>query len=97
MGTAISTMMGTAEFQSIPTDALFSTLYSELHLLARRQLARFYLTHDRPGEALPHLRVLSTSPSVLPEDAAWARRMLATLPFQLAVLGNPSQARAVSG
>ena len=40
MGTAISTMMGTAEFQSIPTDALFSTLYSELHLLARRQLAR---------------------------------------------------------
>jgi tetratricopeptide (TPR) repeat protein len=62
--------------------------------LARRQLARFYLAQDRPEEALPHLRALSGSPFIVPEQAAWARRMLATLPFQVVVLGDPVESAA---
>jgi tetratricopeptide (TPR) repeat protein len=56
--------------------------------LLRRDLARFYLFHDQPEKALPHLRLLATPAALLPEHAAWARRMLATLPFQLVVLGR---------
>jgi tetratricopeptide (TPR) repeat protein len=58
--------------------------------LLRRNLARFYLFHDQPEKAFPHLRLLATPAAVLPEHAAWARRMLATLPFQLAALGRPA-------
>src|SRR5262249_44638453 len=63
--------------------------------LVWRQLARFYLDHDRPEEALPHLRVLSVSPSTLPEHVAWARRMLATLSFQLVALRGAAKGVAL--
>src|SRR5262249_39620745 len=65
--------------------------------LVRRQLARFYLDHDLPEEALPHLPVLSVSPSPLPGHAARARRMLATLSFQVVALGRPVQGVEVPG
>ena len=41
MGSMISSLTGTAESsENTATDALFSTLYSELHRLAKRELAR---------------------------------------------------------
>ena len=41
MGATVFSMIGAVEAQqNIPTDALFSTLYSELHRLARWELAR---------------------------------------------------------
>jgi RNA polymerase sigma factor (TIGR02999 family) len=41
MGSTISALIGAAENRdSVATDALFSTLYSELHRLAKRELAR---------------------------------------------------------
>ena len=65
--------------------------------LVLRDLAYFYLFHDRPGEALPPLRALIGSPSALVEHVAWARRMLATLPFQIAALSPiTGESRAVS-
>ena len=55
--------------------------------LLRSEVARFYLFHDRPEEALPHLRAVVAA-ATLPDHVVRARRMLATLPFQLAVLGR---------
>ena len=65
--------------------------------LLRRDLARFYLLHDQPEQALSHLRLLASA-ALLPEHAAWARRMLATLSFQLVVLGRlaPDDRRPVT-
>ena len=42
MGSTISSLIGAAETgDSVAADALFSTLYSELHRLAKRELARW--------------------------------------------------------
>ncbi len=61
--------------------------------LLLRRAARFYLEHDRPGEAAEHLRDLIDSAAALPEQTAWGRRMLATLPFRSAALGRSFQDR----
>ncbi len=41
MGSTMCSYTGAAEsFQSVPTDALFTSLYAELHRMAKRELAR---------------------------------------------------------
>ncbi len=57
--------------------------------LVLRPLARFHLANDRPEDALPILHALIHSPHTSSHHAAWARRMAASLPFQLLTLGRP--------
>jgi tetratricopeptide (TPR) repeat protein len=58
------------------------------------RLAQFYLDQDRPEDALPLLRSLASPASSLPGYTPWARRMMALVPFQMAVLGRlPEGAR----
>jgi RNA polymerase sigma factor (TIGR02999 family) len=66
-------VFGATEFRSdADTDALFSTLYSELHRLAKRQLARQWSPMDLGVTTLLHeayLNIVDRSQPIFPDQA----------------------------
>jgi RNA polymerase sigma factor (TIGR02999 family) len=61
VGSTISSFIGAAESPGAATDALFSTLYSELHRLAKRELARRWTPASLSVTTLLHEAYLNMS------------------------------------
>jgi predicted Zn-dependent protease len=57
--------------------------------LVLRRVASFHIAADQPENAIPLLMALATSPYDTKGHVSWARRSLATVPFQLVILKRP--------